>query len=83
MEMITPPPPDDDSGVVCEICHKKVFEHSFEEQQSCSAKMPTASRSSCRYCGGQIVSDKPTEYCSSECHDSDQEEIRRAKAGHF
>ena len=31
MEMTTPPP-DDDSGVVCEICHKKVFEHSFEEQ---------------------------------------------------
>jgi len=83
MEMSAPPQPDDDRGAVCEICSKKIFEHSYEQQQECSKKLPTIARSNCRYCGGQIVSDIPTEYCSSECNNSDKEEIRRAKAGHF
>lgn len=82
MEMTTPPLPDDDNNQMCHICKKRIVDHSFEQQQACSDEMGTTSRSSCRYCGGQVISDKPSEYCSKECSDADQEEIRRARAGH-
>ena len=80
--MSAPPQPDDDNNQKCHVCDKKIVDHSFEQQGECSDKISATSRSACRYCGGQIISDKPSEYCSKECSDSDQERIRRARAGH-
>ena len=81
MEMSSPPQPDDDNNQTCHICDKRIIDHSFKQQQQCSDKS-TASRSSCRYCRGPIISDMPTDYCSQECLDAEHERIRRARAGH-